>query len=35
MIVGDDHILVRIEASDKEKEIVEGELNVKNPYGNR
>ena len=35
MIVGDDHILVRIEASDKEKEIVEGELNVKNSYGNR
>ena len=33
MMVGDDHILVKIEASDKEKEIVEEVQNAKNTYG--
>ena len=35
MFVGDDHILVRVESSDKEKEVVEGEKNAKNSYGNQ
>ena len=35
MFVGDDHILVKIEAADKEKSIIEGDKNAKNPYGDR
>ena len=35
MFVGDDHILVKIEAADIEKRIIEGDKNEKNPYGDR
>jgi len=35
MFVGDDHILVKIEAADIEKNIIEGDKNAKNPYGDR
>ena len=35
MFVGDDHILVKIEAADIEKSIIEGDKNAKNPYGDR
>ena len=35
MFVGDDHILVKIEAADEEKNIIEGDKNAKNPYGDR
>ena len=34
MFVGDEHILVKIESSKKEKEVIEEEKNVKNTYSN-
>ena len=33
MMVGDDHVLVKVEASEKEKELIEEGKNAKNPYG--
>ena len=33
MMVGDEHILVKIEAADKEKELIEEDKNAKNSYG--
>ena len=35
MFVGEDHILTKIQASEKEKEIIEGEkINYENNYSN-
>ena len=35
MFVGEDHILTKIQSSDMEKQLIEGEKNDKNNNGNK